>query len=182
MRRLRAVDIDWDYEGLPPDEFDIPCEVEIPDDVDIDEVGDYLSDEFGFCHYGYKLVMTMRCKIAKEAKLVCRRKKKLNFVECLQLIDHLIREKILFQDPDNKNNVIVYREKGETSPEGWCSENIHTAARELANDEKAQLFLLEAYIEKTGKKIAFEDWLDEKSTSVSIVIEDYDGKLRRNCL
>jgi hypothetical protein len=42
-----ATDIDWDYDD--DDEQDLPTEVEIPNDVEDDEIADYLSDEYGFC-------------------------------------------------------------------------------------------------------------------------------------
>ena len=42
-----AINIDWDYDD--DDDQDLPTEVEIPDDVEDDEIADYLSDEYGFC-------------------------------------------------------------------------------------------------------------------------------------
>ena len=36
---------------------ELPSEMEIPEGVtDEDEISDYLSDETGFCHEGFKLV------------------------------------------------------------------------------------------------------------------------------
>lgn len=35
---------------------DLPTEIEIPDGVtDEAEISDYISDETGFCHYGFEL-------------------------------------------------------------------------------------------------------------------------------
>lgn len=35
--------------------MNLPSEVDIPDRIDEEEVSDWLSDEFGFCHQGFKL-------------------------------------------------------------------------------------------------------------------------------
>lgn len=51
---MKAVDIDWDVDYEEQREF-LPTEIEIPDDIEDDEIGDYLSDVTGFCHNGYRL-------------------------------------------------------------------------------------------------------------------------------
>ena len=58
-----AVDILWDVsdeeeinKGI---EINLPNEVEIPNsisDLDIDEIGDWLSATYGFCHYGFTIM------------------------------------------------------------------------------------------------------------------------------
>ena len=53
---MKAVNIDWDVESeelknLLPNEIEIPNEME-----DEDEISDYISNETGFCHYGFELV------------------------------------------------------------------------------------------------------------------------------
>ena len=69
---MRAVRIKWDVtdgaEDMTKEDMDeilltLPTEVEIPnylitDDEDdlLDEVSDWLSDEYGFCHDGFELV------------------------------------------------------------------------------------------------------------------------------
>lgn len=69
---MRAVNIKWDVtdgaEDMTKEDMDeilltLPTEVEIPnylitDDEDdlLDEVSDWLSDEYGFCHDGFELV------------------------------------------------------------------------------------------------------------------------------
>ena len=69
---MRAVNIKWDIadgaEDITKEDMDeilltLPTEVEIPnylitDDEDdlLDEVSDWLSDEYGFCHDGFELV------------------------------------------------------------------------------------------------------------------------------
>ena len=69
---MKAINIKWDVtdgaEDMTKEEMDeilstLPTEVEIPDylitdDEDdlLDEVSDWLSDEYGFCHDGFKLV------------------------------------------------------------------------------------------------------------------------------
>lgn len=49
----KAYNIKWDTEGATLKECGLPRSVAIPDDVADDEVGDWLSDTYGFCHYGY---------------------------------------------------------------------------------------------------------------------------------
>lgn len=68
-------------------------------------------------------------------------KEPLIFYECLQLLDVLIKHNIVLRDPNNKNNVIIYRKAQGTNPEGWYSDNIHSVARELTHDIKGQKYL-----------------------------------------
>ena len=69
---MKAINIKWDVidgaEDMTKEDMDeilstLPTEVEIPDylitdDEDdlLDEVSDWLSDEYGFCHDGFELV------------------------------------------------------------------------------------------------------------------------------
>ena len=59
---MKAVNIKWDVDELEDLDY-LPTEVEIPDylttdDEDdlLDDVSDWLSDEYGFCHDGFELV------------------------------------------------------------------------------------------------------------------------------
>ena len=60
---MKAVNIKWDTDGDMELLEELPTEVEIPDylitdDEDdlLDEVSDWLSDEYGFCHDGFEIV------------------------------------------------------------------------------------------------------------------------------
>lgn len=70
--------------------------------------------------------------------------KQLDFFNCLRLLDTLIQHKLLKKDPTDRDQsrILVYRAVSADCPEGWYSENVHTAARELAEDAKDQEFLL----------------------------------------
>ena len=46
-RPPRMVYVEWDTDGEEVD--DLPSEVEIPYDVEEDDIADWLSDEFGYC-------------------------------------------------------------------------------------------------------------------------------------
>lgn len=50
---LKATNIEWDTDGKV---VDLPNTVPIPDELtDEDDISDYLSDEYGFCHYGFQI-------------------------------------------------------------------------------------------------------------------------------
>lgn len=52
---MKATHIKWDTDGA---KVKLPKEIEIPDWIDlddVDEIGDYLSDVTGFCHFGFGL-------------------------------------------------------------------------------------------------------------------------------
>lgn len=52
---MKATNIVWDTDSQEVMEY-LPTEIEIPEGMeDHDEIGDYLSDLTGFCHYGYVL-------------------------------------------------------------------------------------------------------------------------------
>ena len=55
---MKAINIEWDIEDEEDVELeDLPTEIEIPDGMtDEDKISDYISDEIGFCHYGFELV------------------------------------------------------------------------------------------------------------------------------
>ena len=60
---MKAVNIKWDTDGDMELLEELPTEVEIPDylitddeDELLDDVSDWLSDEFGFCHDAFELV------------------------------------------------------------------------------------------------------------------------------
>lgn len=57
---VKAVDIEWDTDGgdmralCLSTEMEIPLDVAITDgEIDEDAIGDYISNESGFCHYGF---------------------------------------------------------------------------------------------------------------------------------
>ena len=60
---MKAVNIKWDTDGDVKLLEELPTEVEIPDylitddenDL-LDDVSDWLSDEYGFCHDAFELV------------------------------------------------------------------------------------------------------------------------------
>lgn len=60
---MKAINIKWDvdledyetYEEVLKD-CGLPTEVEIPKDVDEEDISDWLSDEYGFYHTGFVLL------------------------------------------------------------------------------------------------------------------------------
>lgn len=54
---MKAVNIKWDTDGDDKLFQILPTEMEIPEDMtDEDEISDWLSNETGFCHFGFSLV------------------------------------------------------------------------------------------------------------------------------
>lgn len=54
---MKATNIKWDTDGDMEVLKQLPSEMEIPADMtDEDEISDYLSNETGFCHFGFQLV------------------------------------------------------------------------------------------------------------------------------
>ena len=52
---MRAIDIKWDTDGDEEILKTLPKEMDIPDDIDEENVADWLSDETGFCVFGFAL-------------------------------------------------------------------------------------------------------------------------------
>lgn len=70
---MKAINIEWDVtdgtEDITPEQMQeildtLPTEVEIPEELAnkytdeeeyLEEISDWLSDEFGFCHFGFKI-------------------------------------------------------------------------------------------------------------------------------
>jgi hypothetical protein len=46
---VRTVGVEWDTDGMDEEELDLPSEVEIPGELDDEDVTDWLSDNYGFC-------------------------------------------------------------------------------------------------------------------------------------
>lgn len=75
----------------------------------------------------------------------------LNFYNCLCLLGELAQKDVIPFDPTDRNRILVYREEGKDSLEGWYSENIHDATQELLRNPTDQRFLLEEYEKAYGK-------------------------------
>ena len=63
--QIKAFDIEWDTDGVPIRRLGLPKKIELivhmdedGDESDLDDfVCDYLSDEFGYCIYGFQVKM-----------------------------------------------------------------------------------------------------------------------------
>lgn len=63
---LYAVNIKWDTDG---EKIDLPNKIEIPKDlIDVDAISDYITDQTGFCHAGFDIVLdrTNRVRVVKQ--------------------------------------------------------------------------------------------------------------------
>lgn len=57
---MRAFNIDWDIDNdgyITPSEHDLlpPTELELPDDIQEDEIADWLSDTYGWCVNSFEI-------------------------------------------------------------------------------------------------------------------------------
>jgi len=52
---MKVTNIDWDTDGDKELKASLPQEMDIPDNIPIDEISDYISDKIGFCHNGFIL-------------------------------------------------------------------------------------------------------------------------------
>ena len=65
---LKAINIMWDTDGDMEVFGALPTEMIIPDELEelykedmeyaLEEISDWLSDQTGFCHYGFEIVLT----------------------------------------------------------------------------------------------------------------------------
>lgn len=53
LANVKVIGVDWDTDGMDEEELDLPNEVEVPSDIDDDQVSDWLSDIYGFCVKGW---------------------------------------------------------------------------------------------------------------------------------
>ena len=52
---MKVTHIDWDTDGDNELKASLPQEMDVPDNISIDEISDYISDKVGFCHNGFTL-------------------------------------------------------------------------------------------------------------------------------
>lgn len=66
---MKAINIIWDTDG---ENVTLPNEIEIPFDMtNEDEISDYISDETGFCHNGFELIVGL-CTFPDDDKDYCK--------------------------------------------------------------------------------------------------------------
>lgn len=59
--KRKAINIEWDTDG---EDVDLPTEIEIPDDIADEDIGDYITDETGFCHFGFDIAQDVKTESA----------------------------------------------------------------------------------------------------------------------
>lgn len=54
---MKAINIKWDTDGDMELLHKLPTEIELPEGItDEDKISDYISNQEGFCHYGFNVV------------------------------------------------------------------------------------------------------------------------------
>ena len=70
-KSMKAINIIWDVD-FKEDLEQLPTEIELPFGmVDEDEISDYISNETGFCHYGFELIVGL-CTFPDDDKDYCK--------------------------------------------------------------------------------------------------------------
>lgn len=75
----------------------------------------------------------------------------LKMYECIQLLEKLVENDMIQQDPQRTDNLIIYFSESDTQPEGWYSQNIYEVAEDLMRDFEGQKFLMKELAEKNIK-------------------------------
>lgn len=53
--KMKVTNIDWDTDGDKELKSVLPQEMDVPGNMSLDEISDYISDKVGFCHNGFIL-------------------------------------------------------------------------------------------------------------------------------
>lgn len=141
-----ATNIKWDTDD---EKVDLPNQMVIPDDIDddADAIGDYLSDETGFCHLGFDLVYEATIKVNREDTKV---------------IDDLLSGKDLDWDVDETHSVSAEFHNGATVDVMVCC-----PPKTHANDPESSPWTQACWYDKDGGSIGcsgaednfFGDWM-----------------------
>lgn len=52
---MKVTNIDWDTDGDTELKASLPQKMDVPNNMSLDEISDYISDKVGFCHNGFIL-------------------------------------------------------------------------------------------------------------------------------
>lgn len=50
------VKVNWDTDNYPLEECNLKEIVDIPNDIEADDIADYLSDEYGYCVFSFEIL------------------------------------------------------------------------------------------------------------------------------
>lgn len=67
---------------------------------------------------------------------------KKTFLGLVYIVNELLKAGVFQYDPENRDNMLIYRQAGKNSPEGWYSENIMSAVSELFQDKDQMEYVL----------------------------------------
>lgn len=95
-------------------------------------------------------------------------KVKRTFLGLLYVVNEMLEKGIFQKDPNNQDNMLVYRAASPTHPEGWYSENIHSAVSDLFHDTESMDYVLhEAVSAGIAIESHFENALRVLSPSIT---------------
>lgn len=137
--------IQWDTDG---EDVELPETVSVDPEINDEEIPDILSDTYEYCVFGYTVVARQRKK--REPK----------FIAYVKMLDALAKEGMVARDPNNRNNLLVYRERVKMEDgsfvSGWFTENIFEVAQELFMSEEDRNSLF-SVVRERGKTVVFSD-------------------------
>lgn len=122
------------------------------------EAQQLVMDTFPYCRVVY-------C----EEILADRRPPVLDFYNCIRLLDLCANTRLIQKDLKDKDSILVYRQKGEKTEEGWYREKLMDAARELLSDGNGQRYLVHELKNRVGVTFKKEDF---RTFVQSAVFED----------
>ena len=79
------------------------------------------------------------------------------FANMVEILDCAVKNGVITQNPEDRNEVAVYREAGSNIPAGWYWVNIFDAASELFEDKEGQDYFFEVF-EKKSIEPTLTEW------------------------
>lgn len=118
---MKAINIKWDTDGNMELLKELPSEMEIPEGMtNKNEISDYLSDEIGFCHYGFDLMPRYAISVKEILKRTVIVEAE-NIEEAIKKVEEAVeREEIILDVDDYDGREIVPSEywNGGKVPDG----------------------------------------------------------------
>lgn len=81
----------------------------------------------------------------------------MKFINVVELLKFAVDAKLIQQNPENKNQILIYFTKSKDYPEGFYWENVLDAAQDLLTKPDDQKMIYEK-IKETGMEMTFSEF------------------------